>query len=144
MSYRFDRPWYAGRATPGPEMRVSNDERNEVAESLSKHYADGRLDDTEFKERLDKAMGAKTRSDLSGLLTDLPTTAVQATAPGPPHRLGLFAIVAVALVMAIAWSTWAVPHVPWFLIGVVVVLLWARGRSHRHHAHGHAADAGRW
>ena len=40
-------------------MRVSDAERNEVAEQLSKHYADGRLDAAEFKERLDQAMSAK-------------------------------------------------------------------------------------
>ena len=39
-----------------------------MADTLSKHYADGRLDETEFKVRLDKAMSAKTRRDLSGLL----------------------------------------------------------------------------
>jgi len=144
VSYRFDRPWYAGRPAPEPQVRVSNAERSEVADALSKHYADGRLDDTEFKERLDRAMGAKTRSDLSGLLTDLPSTAVEAAAPRPRRRVAVFAIVTVAVVLAIAWSTWAVPHVPWFLVGVVVLFLWARGRSHRHRSHDHTAEGRPW
>src|ERR1700722_16122211 len=55
-----------------PSIRVSDAERTEMSETLSKHYADGRLDDAEFKLRLDKALGAKTRGALSGLLSDHP------------------------------------------------------------------------
>ena len=63
-----------------PQMRVSDAERHEIADLLSKYFAEGRLDDVEFNDRLDKAMHAKTRGDLAGLLDDL--------RPGPmrPHR----------------------------------------------------------
>ena len=54
-------------------MRVSDAERNEVADELSRNYGEGRLDETEFNHRLDQAMQAKTRSDLTGLLDDLPS-----------------------------------------------------------------------
>jgi Domain of unknown function (DUF1707) len=54
------------------EVRASDAERTEVAERLSKHYSDGRLDQAEFNERLDRAMNAKTRADFSGLFYDLP------------------------------------------------------------------------
>jgi Domain of unknown function (DUF1707) len=57
-----------------PELRVSDAERTDVADRLSKHYGDGRLDQAEFNERLDRAMSATTRSDLTGLLADLPGT----------------------------------------------------------------------
>ncbi len=57
---------------PGAEMRVGDAERAEIADHLAKHFSDGRLDEAEFSERLDKAMLAKTRADLSGLLSDLP------------------------------------------------------------------------
>src|SRR5260370_34644223 len=60
------------RSTPDPNMRVSHAERTEVTDRLSKHYGDGRLDEEEFNERLDRAMKAKTRADLDGLLDDLP------------------------------------------------------------------------
>jgi Flp pilus assembly protein TadB len=56
----------------GTEVRASDAERSEVAERLSKHYQDGRLDQTEFNERLDRAMNAKTRADFHGLFYDLP------------------------------------------------------------------------
>jgi hypothetical protein len=60
----------ANYADPG--MRVSDAERAEVADRLSQHYGDGRLDQEEFSRRLDQAMGATTQADLSGLFNDLP------------------------------------------------------------------------
>jgi hypothetical protein len=53
-------------------MRVSDADRADVADRLSRHYSDGRLDQTEFDERLDLALRAKTRADLIALLADLP------------------------------------------------------------------------
>lgn len=55
-----------------PTMRVGDAERGDVVDRLSKHYSDGRLDHTEFSERLDRAMSARTMADLAGLLSDLP------------------------------------------------------------------------
>jgi Flp pilus assembly protein TadB len=53
-------------------MRASDAERADVADRLSRHYQDGRLDQAEFNERLDRAMNAKTRADFNGLFADLP------------------------------------------------------------------------
>jgi Domain of unknown function (DUF1707) len=53
-------------------MRVSDAERAEVADQLAQHYGDGRLDQAELDERLSRAMGAKTHSDLAGITADLP------------------------------------------------------------------------
>ena len=84
MPAPYNPPW--GRGSSGrrvaqedPNMRVSHAERTEVADRLSKHYGDGRLDEEEFNERLDRAMKAKTRGDLDGLFDDLPD------ADGPPR-----------------------------------------------------------
>ena len=55
-------------------IRVSDAERNSVAELLGQHYADGRLDQAEFDERISRTMAAKTRGDLTGLFDDLPET----------------------------------------------------------------------
>ena len=52
------------RRTSYSDLRISDAERAEVADLLSKHYGDGRLDQAEFNERLDQAMKAKTYSDL--------------------------------------------------------------------------------
>lgn len=57
---------------PGAGMRVGDAERADIADRLARHFSDGRLDEAEFSERLDRAMHAKTVADLSGLLSDLP------------------------------------------------------------------------
>ncbi len=73
-------PWAPGTGSgyrryfrpAGTDVRASDAERTEVADRLAKHYQDGRLDQTEFNERLDRAMNAKTRADFQGLFHDLP------------------------------------------------------------------------
>jgi hypothetical protein len=57
---------------PDLNMRVSDAERAEVADRLARHFADGRLDQVEFDERVSRAMAAKTVGDLRGLFDDLP------------------------------------------------------------------------
>jgi uncharacterized membrane protein YoaK (UPF0700 family) len=117
-------------------MRVSDAERAEMADTLSKHYAEGRLDDAEFKMRLDRAMAAKTRADLNGLLVDLPPIHAEESSrrPGVFHRawlaLTVFAILALAIGAAASLVTF---HVPWFLVFVVLFILWRSGRFHHHH-----------
>jgi hypothetical protein len=124
-------------------LRVSDAERNAVADKLSAHFADGRLDEVEFKERLDRAMAAKTQGDLSGLFDDLPPlpTERDGTAAADDHHrrrrrsvpvLATILIVAVIGLAAVPPVHWF--HVPWFLIGILAIFFWARvGRRHRHH-----------
>ena len=66
---------------PAADMRVGDAERAEIADRLARHFSDGRLDEAEFSERLDRAMRAKTKADLSGLLADLPGDESE---PAPP------------------------------------------------------------
>jgi Flp pilus assembly protein TadB len=146
MSAPCSPQWAAGpqrRASdPAAGVRVSDAERSEVADKLSKHYGDGRLDEAEFGERLDRAMKAKTRADLNGLLDDLPgggpppaTGGSRAPArAGRPRPLAHFLLI-VLLVVAVlgVWQTLLHWFVPWLLIGVLV-FLWFRlgvGRRHR-------------
>src|SRR5258707_8465516 len=73
-------PWAAGysrrRGGPAnPNLRASDAERADVADGLSKHYGDGRLDQAEFNERMERAMSAKTQGDFAGLFADLPDLA---------------------------------------------------------------------
>src|ERR1700742_252756 len=76
--------WLLGQGPAPADLRVSDAERQAVADQLSKHFADGRLDQAEFDERLSQAMGAKTYRDLDGLLTDLPPTGTGGGAGLPP------------------------------------------------------------
>jgi hypothetical protein len=130
-------------------MRVSNEERTAVADRLSKHYGDGRLDEEEFNERLDRAMKAKTQGDLDGLFADLPDLADAPPAGQPrpvvPHdrRRPFFPrLLFIILAIIIASTVWhAVVHpffwvgglfVPWLLIAVVAFCLLRSGAWHRH------------
>ncbi len=143
MDSQFGPPllnWYGGprRAWSDPNLRVSDAERTEMADTLSKHYADGRLDDAEFKVRLDKAMGAKTRGDLNGLLVDLPPLHPEQAArrPGVFRRAWFVLTVFAILVLAIGVTTSIVTfHVPWFLFAVVLFLIWRSSGLRRHHHH---------
>jgi hypothetical protein len=57
----------------GFEMRVGDVERDAAASELREHFASGRLTQDELNERLDQAFAAKTRGELNGLFTDLPS-----------------------------------------------------------------------
>jgi hypothetical protein len=110
-----------------------------VADKLSAHFADGRLDESEFKERLDAAMGAKTQADLSGLFDDLPPLAKDApVTPDDRHRRRRrsFPVLATILIVALIGIASVPPvhwfHVPWFLIGILAIFFWARLRHDRH------------
>lgn len=54
------------------EVRAGDADRERVAESLRRHFADGRLTPEEFDERLSGAYTARTIGDLADLLADLP------------------------------------------------------------------------
>jgi hypothetical protein len=141
MRYRWDPVYPMGRRDSqayDASMRASDDERNAVADKLSRHYAEGRLDETEFKSRLDTAMSAKTRGDLHGLFHDLPT--LPSAPPPPPTRRQrtmpwLLLIAFVAFVSVAAIPFWPLYHVPWFLFAIVGFLLWRAAGSRRHHHH---------
>lgn len=137
-----------------PNMRISDAERTEVADRLSLHYSDGRLDQEEFDRRLHQAMSAVTQADLNGLFADLPdaTQAGAATTPPkgrgrpqtaqptgeliqrPPRRatsrvLGLLLIILVAVAVSHALAN----LVPWAVVAVIVIVVLAFRRPRRRH-----------
>jgi hypothetical protein len=153
-------PWSAGSGGTGyrrhfrygsGDLRASDAERAEVADRLSRHYQDGRLDQAEFNERLDRAMNAKTRADFSGLFHDLPELPDQHDQSGPggqsgnppfnPGRvqqrraqrnslsyllfIGAVVVVAIMVAHSLVHSVF-----PWLLIAVLAVL-WLREEQHR-------------
>lgn len=68
-----------GAFGPAQRLRASDGERDEIVHVLGQHFSDGRLDQDELDQRMGKAMAAKTRGDLMGLLHDLPSVS-----SGPP------------------------------------------------------------
>jgi hypothetical protein len=79
-----------GRETAGATpvgrraLRVSHEDRDQVAEALRVAAGDGRLTSDELDERLEKALTARTYDDLAPLLSDLPAAATAVVPlPGP-------------------------------------------------------------
>jgi len=76
-----------------PATRASDGERDAVVQRVQEAFAEGRLDDTEFDERMRAALTARTHGDLDVLLTDLPAASPAATVPAISGRgPGRFAI----------------------------------------------------
>jgi hypothetical protein len=77
----------------GPALRASDAERDAAVQRLQGAFAEGRLDDAEFDQRMRAALTARTHGDLDALLTDLPAAAGAALRPAPvAGRPGRFAI----------------------------------------------------
>ncbi len=125
----------AGRRRPPRDtderLRISHAERNEIADTLSKHYAEGRLDSNEFEERVGRVMNAKTRGDVAGVLDDLPGLGSPAPPPRRRRPPGQW-LLALLLVLFVASFIAVPPHVPWLLVGIVALLFWHRCRGRRY------------
>ncbi len=136
MSAQYNQNWtrgfFPGFTGPASDqhMRVSDAERQAVADRLAEHFSSGRLDQAEFDERVGKAMGAKTRADLNGLFDDLPETgAPAATDPstGQLRRRHRHPVLLAALIVFVAI---AAAHVVWPLLWIgflVAIVLFATG-----------------
>jgi len=123
-------------------IRVSDAERTEVADHLATHFAEGRLNQSEFDERVAQAMSAKTRGDLVGLFDDLPE-------PGPagnpgipvrgqrsparsdrPHASPFFLVLLAAVITAVGTAGeaasregWLPGVKTWLAVGVVTAIV---------------------
>src|SRR5215469_9747836 len=104
-----------------PDLRVSDAERDAVVTELGEHFQQGRLDQVEFDERVTQALAARTESDLSALLADLPPTR---EAPGPQPR------------------TWA-PRLPFLVPLLFAAILIAGSAAGGRTAAGHCGRCGR-
>jgi hypothetical protein len=145
MSPTSSQQWTRRIRYSDQHIRVSDAERNAVAERLGAHYGDGRLDQAEFDERVSRAMAAKTRGDLDGLFDDLPDPEPTGASgregqavPYRPRRRGgaLRAILLLVLVIAVMSATWHAFtwfYIPWFWIAALVAVVLFATRSSRHH-----------
>jgi Domain of unknown function (DUF1707) len=76
-----------------PPVRVSDQDRDAVAERLQVAFAERRLDDGEFDERMRAALTVRTSADLAVLTADLPAATARATSPATTGQgPGRFAI----------------------------------------------------
>ncbi len=117
-----------------PGMRISDADRAEVADHLSKQYSEGRLDQAEFNERLDRAMRAKTQSDLTWLLSDLPGVEPARDPARTPQRRRYSRMVLLIAMVAVAFFAWQAlvrPYLPWLLVALLAYLLLWHGPQRR-------------
>jgi hypothetical protein len=127
-------------------LRVSDAERQTVTDRLAQHFADGRLDQAEFDDRVGRAMNAKTRADLSDLFSDLPETGADLPETGAPavtnrprrrgHPLALLVLLVVVASAAGHVLWWTAGPILWLVFAVVAVMFATRtigrARSSRH------------
>ncbi|MHB1810203.1 MAG: DUF1707 SHOCT-like domain-containing protein [Solirubrobacteraceae bacterium] len=66
----------------GPSVRAGDADREATVERLRKHHAEGRIDVTEFQERLDRVYDSKTLGELRQLFNDLPDDAARERSVG--------------------------------------------------------------
>jgi hypothetical protein len=61
-----------------PDLRVSDQDRDRAVQEIREHFAAGRLTEDEMDERVQAAVRALTRSELSAIRQDLPSLPVSA------------------------------------------------------------------
>lgn len=127
--YLWDR--IAGR---DPSIRAADADRERIAERLRKSHAEGRLDLTEFQERLDRCYQARTLGELGHLVSDLPRQDEQDRRRSPrllqSWRLAPLVPVLIALI-ALTVAT-GHHHLFWLWLPLVFLLwrmAWWRRRS---------------
>lgn len=98
-----------------PEVRAADVDRERVVERLRRAHDEGRLDLSEFDERVAAAYAARTYGDLDALTVDLPPQPAPATGTSVvPRRAAVPERSAV-----VAWSTASVLNV--LIWGIVAV-----------------------
>ncbi|MFI2708446.1 DUF1707 domain-containing protein, partial [Nocardioides sp. CER28] len=98
------------------DTRIGDAEREQAAAALADHYTAGRLEHSEYAERLDAIWTARTRADLDTLFHDLPRLAP----PEPPARRrdrGRLPLPVVALLVLVVGGL-VLTHLPLVLLVV--------------------------
>jgi len=144
-------------------IRVSDADRERVAERLREHFAQGRLSSEELDERIAAALGAKTFGDLRRIMTDLPEPELvgpqaRGRAPwgarpggvfvrGPRlFPLAMLALIAALVIPGAGWVFFAFLQVVlalWLLACVAGVFAMARLRR-RWRRHWQSGEGGYW
>lgn len=102
---------YDHGSAPDPSLRAADADRESTADRLRQNHAEGRIDVTEFQERLDQTYKAKTVGELQQVVRDLPGDPRVRRARGARLR-----------------PAWAVPWIPLLLL--IVALSAASGHHH--------------
>jgi hypothetical protein len=110
-------------------IRAADADRERMTALLRGHYVDGRLDASEFQERLERCMQAKTVGELRALAADLPVEDPGRAAASvrwfhrpPAWRQAVPAMVLTALIVASVFA-----GRPLFFPAVPFLFFWLRG-----------------
>ena len=131
-----------------PDLRVSDAERDVIVAELSQHFGDGRLDQSEFDQRLNSALAARTQRELGQLVADLPRPdpaddlVRSGQSFGRSRALAILPLLlAAVLITGALHGSWhhggagGWPFAPfgfvWLIIPVLVVRAWIRGGRRR-------------
>lgn len=137
MSNQYEYLW-ARLAGPDPNLRAADADRERVAEQLRKGHAEGRLEMSEFQERLERCYRAKTFGELKELVRDLPRESSQVGRPvggtvAPWHwRMGSLVPI-LGLLFVIAGASGHGHHASWVWLPIFFIVLrvfwWRRRRA---------------
>jgi hypothetical protein len=112
---------------PG-RLRISDDDRNRVAEVLRHAAGEGRIDLEELDERLEAAYRAKTYGELVPITADLPVAPVRQPVPAPPplrpaHAGSLYSSSVAVMSESRREGSWVVPdtYTAFALMGSVLL-----------------------
>jgi DUF1707 SHOCT-like domain len=131
---------YDPRSPRDRRLRAGDREREAVGEILRQQHAEGRLDNEEFQQRIERCLAAKTYAELDELLTDLPgpETERPARPTSARRRRPLpFALLPLAVIAAIALSG---GHLIWLAVPLFFLFV-VRPRAWRSAGPGHLAGA---
>ena len=98
---------------PSGDLRVSDADRDRAVSELSEAFQAGRITAEEFEQRSGQALAARTGTELTALLTDLPPGRVPAVRTGDPGSLqvaGTWVIMAASAAAAIPLAAAALPN----------------------------------
>ena len=117
------------------DLRVSDADRDAVVEALRGHAQAGRLTSDELEERVELALAAKTRDDLTALQRDLPGTARRVVPrPGPrsEHHHGPAPFVPIAILLVVIWAVTGAGYFwpLWPLLWFAFIAMMRNGRGH--------------
>ena len=114
-------------------VRVSDAERESVAERLRRAHAEGRLDTTELEERVARCYAAKTRAELEPLVADLPGARLRRSRPrgGNVSAFAFPPFVLLALLFA-AFVFFGFGHYPLPLVPILFFICFRVGVRGRH------------
>ncbi|MBV9803288.1 MAG: DUF1707 domain-containing protein [Solirubrobacterales bacterium] len=118
-----------------PNLRASDADREATADRLRHHHTDGRIDQEEFQERLDRCFAAKTVGELAELTRDLPADRARQGAGGRagfgllgglrmiPIVPVILALVAIHLIIGVVSGLWIL--IPLFFL--IRLMIFRRG-----------------